>query len=313
MLINESSAISNNAWSIGSPAWHESKNRQSALSDRMTELEKEQNRIGANREVLLQTIRAHFKEYAAPRCRAFCDEIQAKLPRELRYMVWEYVLGNPHHSIKDEFHPPQMSFREMGPRGPSWVEEIRTRSFWHCFEETFVGMETLYEIVETWYRVAVFKICRLALLPQFLRADNWCCGLAVRDSIRNVQLVIRLDSIRGIIIGKQLCMGALTTTYKFPMNPDIRELFNLSTRTQITLVIEKRGWNWNRAAMLEKRRPGEDSAMFLFLYIKKLRDLGYTVSVNAWLQRALEDVTIRKEEMADDVLLPKITSILKRL
>jgi hypothetical protein len=71
--------------------------RERERTDNMNAHARVQTAISAQLESLNVLVDTHLEAYAAPRCQALCEMVQQKLPRELRDLVYQYIL-------EDDFH-----------------------------------------------------------------------------------------------------------------------------------------------------------------------------------------------------------------
>lgn len=93
-------------------------------------------------------VRVKIEEYSKSECLTLCLMMQEKLPRELRDMVYEALLGEPqNYYLDDDAHG-------LGFSDPANIVAHNP----HIGDKRFVGEETLTELAEMWYRHSVFKI-----------------------------------------------------------------------------------------------------------------------------------------------------------
>jgi hypothetical protein len=123
----------------------------------------------------------HIHQYAAPTCLAICEVMQEQLPRELRDMIYGFVLqDNPKLTLRDKdfeneffdrrFIKPLASYRyddefddEFYHRGYDNVFNYE-----HIFDPAFVDHITKYEFTEAWYKIATFSFTDASYISDFL-------------------------------------------------------------------------------------------------------------------------------------------------
>ena len=130
---------------------------------------------------------------AASKCRSLCSAMQARLPRELRNMVYQAVLINPQSGMPiytvgdDRDYLVTQSKKDVS----SCVHpDPRKEGRW--FNKDFVGLATLPEIIEVWWEKSTFIITSLRQEEThgFLTSDLWGVGVLGCSHIRQVVINI---------------------------------------------------------------------------------------------------------------------------
>ena len=112
--------------------------------------------------------------------------MQARLPRELRDIVYRDLFGKPYYRVRV---PPNNSAKHISSHV---VPNPQSEGRW--FNQDFVGSHTLREIVETWWAVSTFDITELTDEEErqaFLREELWGYGVTGYSHIKHVFVRIR--------------------------------------------------------------------------------------------------------------------------
>jgi hypothetical protein len=162
-------------------------------------------RLGESR--LETQLMQHIDAHCAPQCLQICEEMQHQLPRELRDMIYEYVLETRIHPlVHDEFAKEVL--KETGitlgwtpkkkpePSLP-WIRQIRRYGLRHICDKDYVGLDTMQEIAEAYYCGSIFSFdiyskydpAPAAPLSQhfFEATDRWTFGLDVAGLVRRLE------------------------------------------------------------------------------------------------------------------------------
>lgn len=102
---------------------------------------------------------------------AICEQLLRTLPRELRDMVYKYLL-NGVYIDQDELE----SKHDSGKIG--WILNHRIKGpDWHCFKPASLGPEMFREMIEVFYRKVYLEepLTTEGDLQDFLSRDNWVC------------------------------------------------------------------------------------------------------------------------------------------
>lgn len=122
----------------------------------------------AKKQQLEVKIREELEPYAQAICQHFCKKLLAKLPRELRDMVYEYVVA------PDYIYVCQLYLNKIDQ--PCEIDRGA-----HWWDANFVGHSMQIELVQTWYRVSLFYFWERAknveVINRFMTFDRWGLGL----------------------------------------------------------------------------------------------------------------------------------------
>jgi hypothetical protein len=117
----------------------------------------------------------------SPSCLVLCANIQQYLPKELRDMVYQYLLPSEDVLIgEDDFIPFD---------SPESSQSRLTRSS-HLIRPGVCDAQTRQEFFEAWYKNCTFQFCTIDLIPQFLHKDLWGLDLPVRTLVRHLNIDI---------------------------------------------------------------------------------------------------------------------------
>jgi hypothetical protein len=178
--------------------------------------------IAALRWVLGQKADAYAQAYNRIHCPLVCEAVLTKLPRELRDMVYEELVGGtavyrPNYQWDDQgectFWPDSMERsmknrdkvfeceravykRSLGKRVPkveAAVEQARRAdTSRHIWDPSIVPRSFVVELTETWYRTSLFSENHphgMNLGP-FLKADPWGLNISPSRLINNLHLEV---------------------------------------------------------------------------------------------------------------------------
>ena len=142
------------------------------------------------REKLERELMCYIDGVAAPECRALCDKMQQRLPRELRDVVYEHLLeGSTRQVVHDNYTStknPRVVFNcnryVRGSDVAVWPQNSVV------VDERYTGKVTKTEIGEAWYRSCILVLDHLSDVNAFVHFDLWGFGLTARDHIRRVEL-----------------------------------------------------------------------------------------------------------------------------
>ncbi|KAF2117120.1 hypothetical protein BDV96DRAFT_644554 [Lophiotrema nucula] len=143
-----------------------------------------------HRHTEIVVVPALLKYYDIAR-RIVCDEMQKKLPLELRDTVYSFVTPPGVVYVSDDRFVEHRYFHER-PRGVD--DNLGNQGFW---KEKNIGGATLLEITEYWYRTRLF-ILRGSdedITRRFLETDRWQLGLVPKDLVTNVTIECHATNI----------------------------------------------------------------------------------------------------------------------
>jgi hypothetical protein len=124
----------------------------------------------------------HIEPSIAPGCRALCYGIQQHLPRELRDVIYLYLLPQRDVLVERLNLLPLDSLDSLQPN----LKDVR-----HMSNPAFADAVTRYELFEAWYKFRTFKFVINDLVTKFLRKDLWGLDLPVRKLVRDLEIDIR--------------------------------------------------------------------------------------------------------------------------
>jgi hypothetical protein len=116
-------------------------------------------------------------------CQSLCQEIQRKLPRELRDMIYEQPLTEDTTvwGEEDEDECPMCWYSDDQPA-------CRKHFLPHLRSIDYLGVETKIEVAEIWYRTSVFQFTDLYTLSDLLRENPFDIPFHPGNLIRHVTL-----------------------------------------------------------------------------------------------------------------------------
>jgi hypothetical protein len=162
------------------------------LRDEFTAFERAQISAEVLMLKLIDDVNDYITAYAAPRCLEICQNMQAKLPPELRDLVYsmlfgpknDLTIGTRDMNMFSKIGQPQRDSPfccTLAPRaGP-----LENPAYAHLFDPRFADPTTIAEFLASWYSMRNF----LALVEDvdtFLQHDRWGCGDLPTQAVRMI-------------------------------------------------------------------------------------------------------------------------------
>ncbi|CAO2658350.1 Nn.00g060730.m01.CDS01 [Neocucurbitaria sp. VM-36] len=129
-------------------------------------------RITMSYRVLDDRLCDYISKCSPSQCYALCKQMQQKLPRKLRDMVYENILEPQARTVSpQDFHGPK--------EYPAGLVELDARGISHIYNIEAVGPATLLELAETYYRMSTLFSAGLGLpwthhhLRELFRGNMW--------------------------------------------------------------------------------------------------------------------------------------------
>lgn len=276
-LFDVANNIGKDEYRVGSITSHVTQQKRAEVAAQINSIEAEENRNTDAVEKFEAKLREHWATYAAFHCRAFCDYIRQRLPRELRMIVFEALWKDAQHTITD-WNLQALATKPVNP--VALVESWSGRDTRHCFDERFVGPDLQHEILDPWWRMSVFNFKTSRLIPHFLNEDFW--GAIVKDQIRNVVVSLSYrEWMSGPMTGTRWLKSQIKTTVSgADIDSELDYLGNLSPTSRIALSIKKRDFRHYIRSTVQQRQNAFLAALsHLFVGLAKLRSDGYHVCV----------------------------------
>lgn len=194
--------------------------------------------------------------------------MQEKLPRELRDMIYEALLGEPQNYYVDD---------DGGSSENLWPANIVVYNP-HIGDKTFVGEETLTELAEMWYRHSVFKLFGDATVASLFRNQSWeLPDLEPTRLIRHVYMCLnprdRWDKIKdeAVEVGKELLLPS-----------DFEQLAKLQQLATFTIGIYFGHWYYYGETREGMKISVDSISRRVFPVLKQLITSGVGVAVKIY-------------------------------
>jgi hypothetical protein len=248
----------------------------------------------------------HIRQHAAPACLSLCDLVQDKLPRELRDMIYGFMLEKSYVKIThkdlepDRFDPDIIKSLETILDSP--LECLRDEiihydnvyDYAHLFDSDFTDPVTQSEFAESWYRTVTFAI-RPKHISKLLEQHRWDGSIEPRSLVKRIEITALLY--------------LATEKYRARFLNSLEHLFQLKAGATITFWLPK-----IKPPQLtqESAKPAAEKMAFCFETLLRLKHAGYAVivkspigleflvedevmTVDGWVQKMLEaDLKERK-------------------
>ena len=138
---------------------------------------------------------AELKALGQPQCRELCEAMYDKLPRELRDMVYEQILGDAFHTNQFTITDSPSACSSKGeslmwcPKPHKCAEGVCVR---HFMDTSYMGRLVRNEIVEMWLtRSAYYIEYGFTDLPDLLNSDRWVIGTPAHRFIKLLYLEVK--------------------------------------------------------------------------------------------------------------------------
>jgi hypothetical protein len=191
--------------------------------------------------------------YEGPSCRAFFQNMQDRLPKELRDMVYEYILQGPLIILSME----DMDKEERTKLSPTGPFARRQYPYSYLLDPGYftTGAVLRHELIEVWYRTSTFVVDDLKLIGISLQR--------CRTSMKPLKLIKQVD-FRTSISEEELFLESM------------KSLLTLNMRTTITIYVD------GLTGYLVSRFHQEDGPFaYLLPALLSLRSAGYTLNVRS--------------------------------
>ena len=264
--------------------------RQQAYQQIKHERRLAENIPGA-RPALYFELYEYIGRYSAPDCQALCERVQQKLPRELRDMIYGYILnprprrGSVYPSELIAATPVSKAWKKPVVTG-TWMTEFDARDILHICSSQFLGAKTIQELAETYYRLSKFYFFRRyntlddieTQLHDFFASDMWGLNLVLYDHVKQVEL-----AIFGIPTDELVTTKAISETM-------MKSLLRLNKGAKITIAMSYPDWN-----PPEGLREWLKALSLSFPAFGRLVDNGQNVTFN--LKNGSIEFRIKKQEL----------------
>jgi hypothetical protein len=204
----------------------------------------------------------HIEDAAISQCRDLCDTMQAVLPRELRDMVYGYLLIDETKCGHTKKLEDEHSSIFHVPRRPDMYVPTTFEQYPHVRDEYYVGIETMTELAEAWYRSAQFTFDYRAKIRQLFEQEPWGLDLDVRQLIRNVHVHIWPSYYPDDVVRPG--------TDHFFFVEDIHLLSELRKPAIVTIRLDVKNWAYQPFQDDQVKYYIEGIAEFLFPVLRKL-------------------------------------------
>jgi hypothetical protein len=138
-------------------------------------------------------INHYIHQYAAPTCLSLCEGIQEKLPRELRDMIYGFVLQeNPKVRLRKEHFEHELFDSRLIIPLVGRAERLinlgydNISGYAHLFDTGFVDPNTKSEFTEAWYWPTTFSFLEHKYIGNLLHYDRWGSDIQPQSPGRSV-------------------------------------------------------------------------------------------------------------------------------
>ena len=141
-----------------------------------------------------------MKRYAAARCLPICTTVCDKLPRELRDMIYQYIIGESIVKIDKEVLASFLFCFEVGvtPMFPAGFTNRTNIAYEHLWDQDYSGKLFYSELIEAWYRNTTFSLVECRLVPYFLNNSRFGYGVQPREWVRKIK-IIRITTTESVL------------------------------------------------------------------------------------------------------------------
>jgi hypothetical protein len=219
----------------------------------------------------LRELHQHIEPYAAHECLRLCGDIQQKLPRELRDLVYEHLLADLEGFRIDNGHGNSYTDERCEHTGRSAKIYDYWKCGYHVIESDYVGAVTKKEIGEAWYRTCTLEIYSRNRwdLNEFLQYDIWRFGLRPVDFFRHLEVAWCSEhEIKE--------SGPDVQEYLLKLQPLVESLLLLSTRPKVTFEFS---FPWDKVMVLFHVMPFVRLVSALFPIFATLLDADFPLEL----------------------------------
>jgi hypothetical protein len=141
-----------------------------------------QSNLTALKRLLHDELYTYIHGVCGPPCLQICRGMQEKLPRELRDIVYAFLLDDPIECINDNI---------FMPIGKTWFSgPPRVHSANHLLNKQFADPTTLHELLRVWYISRDFHFdVDVSALAKLIGRDVWGHDLPVYDLVKKVSII----------------------------------------------------------------------------------------------------------------------------
>jgi hypothetical protein len=203
-------------------------------------------------EAKLIELRKEMVRLSRAPCANLCEEMQVRLPRELRDIVYGYLLdGESGTSIavcRGDFRCGcTQDHRDNSDAEDDAFFEMAAATRWSCsldyyivdrklFNTEYLGKETLREVAGTWYSIRVFKIHDWRYTELFVHTDVWELGMSPTDYISTVHFHLSYSDLRKLQSSSPM-PGCMRFGGKCNMLERLQHLANLREGARVCIKI----------------------------------------------------------------------------
>ncbi|KAI4605102.1 hypothetical protein J4E83_010837 [Alternaria metachromatica] len=141
-----------------------------------------------------------MRRYAAAQCLPICTTVCAKLPRELRDMIYQYIIGESIVRIDKKVLKSFLFCSEIGvtPMCPAGFPNRTNIAYEHLWDRDYSGKLFYSEFIEAWYRNTTFSFVECRLVPDFLNDPRFGYGVPPREWVRKIK-IIRITTTESVL------------------------------------------------------------------------------------------------------------------
>ncbi|KAF2709423.1 hypothetical protein K504DRAFT_533796 [Pleomassaria siparia CBS 279.74] len=261
--------------------------RRSALPDHRAQLLNRSREITVELREWEKTFKSQLVAYGQAMCLPFAEEMQARLPIEIRDMIYQYMLDGVSKDylrslnvrLTHDRQPKKMWYYES-PVFPWIYPGTRTPRHWE--DSDYVGLKFAKEMITTYYRVCTFIIREPSfhLLDTFLQQEPCGYGILISDIISHLEMIIAFKRYIGWDENRNYKVKfdetkEQTAKQKETLSKQLQALLRIEGRCTIDFKIEI--WHGDgKAGILQF---GEMVDMLLPI-ISVLKNRGSTININ---------------------------------
>ena len=153
---------------------------------------------------IARDINHRMTRYAAAQCLPICTMVCDKLPRELRDMIYQYIIGESIVRIDKAVLASFLFCSEIGvkPMLPAGFTNRTTIACEHLWDHDYSGKLFYSELFEAWYRNTTFSFVECRLVPYFLNNSRFGYGVKPREWVRKIRITTT-ESVLSIYRGEE--------------------------------------------------------------------------------------------------------------
>jgi hypothetical protein len=181
---------------------HQNRNLKAKTRARFENLKQKLSRIAAKLSQLERDLDQYLQDYTSQICPILIDQLDTKLPPELRDEVYGYILGQKTIGVSSNemFQTTSTEYAIPGHTTTCRSDQFRTtlasQGYGHLLESRAMPTDLMLELASVWYRLSTFRFTTTDHVCSFLETNFHGFSLNPQKLVRSIELftVVRWQS-----------------------------------------------------------------------------------------------------------------------